>query len=47
VKRFSAEQHARDVQQIYDTVLRAGPRAGARERSANHARRSVVMRKES
>jgi len=46
VSRFSADRHARDVQQIYETVLRAEPGARAQERRAGRARRAAAMRKE-
>ena len=40
VRRFSAEPHARDVQQIYQTVLHPEAGAGAQERRADQVRRS-------
>jgi len=47
VSRFSAERHARKVQQIYETALNARPRAGARAHHADRIRRSTAMHKES
>jgi glycosyltransferase involved in cell wall biosynthesis len=47
VSRFSAERHARDVQQIYDAVLDAEPGTRAQRRRADQARRASALRQES
>jgi glycosyltransferase involved in cell wall biosynthesis len=44
--RFSAEKHAREVQQVYETVLYPKSDAIAMERRADRARRTAAMRKE-
>ena len=44
--RFSAEKHAREVQQVYETVLYPKSDAIAMERRADRARRAAAMRKE-
>ncbi len=47
VRRFSAENHAGDVQELYETVLHAAPRPGAPARRADRLRRTAAMHKES